>query len=135
MPIDPTLRTILDAMKASGLQPVEQQTPEQARAERAQMMARFQPLPEYSAVGVEDRVIAAGRREIPVRVFTPERDGPSPVVVFFHGGGWVTGTLETHEPYCRALATEARVVVVSVDYRLAPEHKFPAGLEDCMDAT
>jgi len=122
-------------MKASGLQPVEQQTPEQARAERAQMMARFQPLPEYSAVGVEDRVIAVEGREIPVRVFTPERDGPSPVVVFFHGGGWVTGTLETHEPYCRALATEARAVVVSVDYRLAPEHKFPAGLEDCRDAT
>ena len=57
------------------------------------------------------------------------------MVVFFHGGGWVVCTVETHDPYCRALATEAGVTVVSVDYRLAPEHKFPAGVEDCLAAT
>jgi acetyl esterase len=134
MPVDPKLQTILDTAKASGLTPVEQQTPEQARADRAQMMARFQPMPEYSAVGVADRMIAAEARMIPVRVYRPQTEHPAPVVVFLHGGGWVTGTLDTHDPYCRALATEAGVVVVSVDYRLAPEHKFPAGLEDCSEA-
>jgi acetyl esterase len=70
-----------------------------------------------------------------VRIYTPDGPGPFQLVVFFHGGGWVAGTLETHDPYCRALAIEADVVVVSVDYRLAPEHKFPAGLEDCAAAT
>jgi acetyl esterase len=135
MPLDPKLQTILDAAKASGVPPVEKQTPEQLRAERARMMARFQPMPEYSGVTIENRTIAAGGREIPVRIFTSKKGLPQPVVVFFHGGGWVTGTLDTHDPYCRALAIEAGAVVVSVDYRLAPEHKFPAGLEDCLAAT
>jgi acetyl esterase len=71
-----------------------------------------------------------------VRIYTPPvGDGPRPVVVYFHGGGWVVCTLETHDPICRALAKETGAVVVSVDYRLAPEHKFPAGLEDCFGAT
>src|SRR5580698_6769740 len=136
MPVDPKLQAILDAGKALGRKPVELQTPEEARAERAEMMARFVPMPEYASVGVEERTIVAEGREITVRVYTPPSgDGPLPVVVFFHGGGWVVGTLETHDPYCRALAMEAEVVVVSVDYRLAPEHKFPAGLEDCRVAT
>jgi acetyl esterase len=135
MPVDATLQAILDAGKALGRKPIEQQTPEEARNERAEMMARFVPMPEYSAVRVEDRSIFAGGQEIRVRVYTPKSEGPFPVVVFFHGGGWVACTLETHDPYCRALATEASVVVVSVDYRLAPEHKFPAGLEDCFAAT
>ena len=86
------------------------------------------------AVRVAER--PASGREIAVRVYRPATgDGPLPVVVFFHGGGWVVCTLETHDPYCRALATEAGVMVVSVDYRLAPEHKFPAGVEDCLAAT
>ncbi|WP_353069682.1 alpha/beta hydrolase [Tunturibacter empetritectus] len=146
MTLDAKIRAILDAGKALGRPPVEQQTPEEARAERAEMMARFVPMPEYADVRVADRAIAAlgidartiaaaAGREIGVRVFTPARVGLLPVVVFFHGGGWVAGTLETHDPYCRALAKEAGVVVVAVDFRLAPEHKFPAGLEDCVAVT
>ena len=135
MPIDAKLQAILDAGKALGRPPVEQQTPAEARAERAEMMARFVPMPEYRSVKTEDRTIGADGRKIPVRIYTPARVGPFAVVVFFHGGGWVVGTLETHDPYCRALATEAGAVVVSVDYRLAPEHKFPAGLEDSLAAT
>ena len=112
-------------------------TPAEARAERAEMVAQFVPMPEYAGVRVEDRVIfAGGRGRLPVRVYQPAAgDGSLPVVVFFHGGGFVVCTLETHDPYCRALAAEAEVMVVSVDYRLAPEHKFPAGLEDCLAAT
>jgi acetyl esterase len=100
------------------------------------MMARFVPMPEYAGVGVVERAIPAAGREIAVRVYTPPAvEGPLPVVVFFHGGGWVACTLETHDPICRALAKETGSVVVSVDYRLAPEHKFPAGVEDCLAAT
>jgi acetyl esterase len=135
MPIDAKLQAILDEAKALGHPPQHEQTPELARLHRAEMMERFVPMPEYRSVKTEDRAIDAEGRKIPVRVYTPARDGPFPVVVFFHGGGWVAGTLETHDPYCRALATEAGVIVASVDYRLAPEHKFPAGLEDCLAAT
>ncbi len=140
MPLDPKLQTILDAAKALGLKPVEEQTPEQARAERAEMMAHyFVPMPEYSGVIAQPRTIDADGRPIPVRVYRPpvnqEDEGKSlPLMVFFHGGGWVLGTLDTHDPYCRALAMEAGMVVVSVDYRLAPEHKFPAAVDDAIAA-
>ena len=130
------MQAILDAGKALGLPRLETMTVEEARAERAAMMARFVPMPEYAGVEVEERVIAAGGREIAVRIYRPAGvEGKLSVVVFFHGGGFVVCTLETHDPYCRALATEAKAVVVSVDYRLAPEHKFPAGVEDALAAT
>ena len=136
MPVDPKLQTILDAAKALGRKPLELQSPEEARAERAEMMARFVPMPEYATVRVEERAIVTEGREIPVRVYTPPKeDEPLPTVVYFHGGGWVACTLETHDPICRALAMEVEMVVVSVGYRLAPEDKFPAGLEDCRMAT
>jgi acetyl esterase len=134
MPVDAKLQVILDAGKALGLPPVHELTPEMARRHRAEMIAQFVPMPEYSGVTGVDQTIVAGGREIPVRVYRPAGDGMLPVVVFFHGGGWVVGTLETYDPYCRALSTETGAVVVSVDYRLAPEHKFPAGLEDCQAA-
>jgi acetyl esterase len=136
MPVDAKLQVILDVGKAAGTKPLEQQTPAEARAERAEMIARFVPMPEYAGVSVEQRSIRAGGREIAIRVYRPgEARGALPVVVFFHGGGFVMGTLDTHEPYCRALAAEAGVIVVSVDYRLAPENKFPAGVEDSLAAT
>jgi acetyl esterase len=135
MPIDPKLQTILDADKALNQPPTEQQTPEQLRSGLAQLMAKFHPMPEYTGVTVEPRQIVHNGRTIPARIYTPQGEPPFPIVVLFHGGGWVNGSLDSHEPYCRALATEATAVVVSVDYRLAPEHRFPAGLEDCRDAT
>ena len=135
MPVDPKLQTMLDAAKALGRKPLEQQTPNEARAERAEMMAAFVPMPEYSAVAVEARTIGTGEQQIPVRVYRPPlKRGSLPVMAFFHGGGWVTCTLDTHDPYCRALSAEAGLLVVSVDYRLAPEHKFPAAVDDCTAA-
>jgi acetyl esterase len=136
MPVDAKLREILDAGKALGVPPIETMTVDEARAERAAMMRRYVPMPEYAGVQVEERTISVGRRSMPARVYRPAgASGVLPVVVFFHGGGFVVCTLETHDPYCRALATEAGVMVVSVDYRLAPEFKFPAGVEDCLAAT
>jgi acetyl esterase len=73
--------------------------------------------------------------EIPVRLYTPEGDEPLPVLVFFHGGGWVLGNLDTHDVICRSLANQAGCIVLAVDYRLAPEHKFPAAVEDAFAAT
>src|SRR5271163_1723111 len=143
MPVDAKLQAILNAGKALGIPPIETMTVAEARAERAAMMRRFVPMPEYAEVKVEERTIAsegvAGGRSIAVRVYRPGSvpggaSGILPVVVFFHGGGFVVCTLDTHDPYCRALATEAGVMVVSVDYRLAPEFKFPAGVEDCLVA-
>jgi len=84
-----------------------------------------------------DRAIPGPDGDIPVRVYTPRDAGGEklPVLVVYHGGGWVIGDLETHDNQCRYLSSEADMIVVAVDYRLAPEHKFPAGVNDCINAT
>lgn len=84
---------------------------------------------------VVDRSIPGPGGPLPVRVYTPVGSGPFPIVVFFHGGGWVVGDLDTQDMICRGLCHGARSVVLSVDYRLAPEHKFPAAVEDAFAAT
>ena len=85
---------------------------------------------------VEDQLVPGPAGELPVRVYTPgEGAPPFPVVVWFHGGGWVVGTLDTYDPLCRALAAAVPAVVVSVGYRLAPEHRWPAAAEDAYAAT
>lgn len=86
--------------------------------------------------GIEEFSIEGPGGPLPVRVYAPET-GTEPYGVFvtFHGGGWVVGGLDTHDPVCRALANAAECLVVSVDYRLAPEHPFPAAVEDCYAAT
>lgn len=86
---------------------------------------------------VEDRQIAGPGGILPLRIYTPldADEGPLPALVYFHSGGWVFGSIEAHDPICRALANAARCRVISVGYRLAPEHKFPAAPEDCYAAT
>jgi acetyl esterase/lipase len=97
------------------------------------------PAVEPIPVGrVEDRAIPGPDQEIPVRVYWPETGGAStapPVVVFFHGGGWVLAGLHTHDQLCRMITAGAGVITVSVDYRLAPDHRFPAAVEDAYAAT
>ena len=85
---------------------------------------------------VEDIKIPGGAGYIKARVYNPEPQAsePLPVLVYLHGGGWVMCSIETHDALCRDLAKQSNIIVVSVDYRLAPEHKFPAGLEDCYAA-
>ncbi len=78
---------------------------------------------------VEDLVV--GERDVPVRLYQPKSERPLPAFVYYHGGGWVVGDLEMHDDTCRMLANEARCLVVSADYRLAPEHPFPVPLDDC----
>ena len=83
---------------------------------------------------VEDRVIPGPDGEIPVRIYTPEGSGPFPLLVYLHGGGFVLCSLDSHDGTCRSLTNGAGVVTVSVDYRLAPEHPYPEGPEDCYAA-
>jgi acetyl esterase len=90
--------------------------------------------PSESVGDVTDRTIPGPDDEIPIRVYRPDAERPHPVVVYFHGGGWVVGSLDTHDPVCRHLTNAADCAVVSVDYRLAPEHPFPAATEDAVAA-
>ena len=84
--------------------------------------------------GIVDRKLPGPDGDVPVRVYTPEGSGPFPAIAYFHGGGWVVGDLDTQDMIARGLCHAAAAVVVSVDYRLAPEHKFPAGVNDCWAA-
>lgn len=78
-----------------------------------------------------DHVVYSGEHKIPVRIFLSSQQGPHKVLLFFHGGGWVTGSMDSYDNVCATLAEKTNHTVVSVDYRLAPENRFPAGLEDC----
>lgn len=84
---------------------------------------------------IRDLEISGPDSPIPIRVYEPDTTGPRPVFVYFHGGGWVCGTSDSHDHLCRAIATAGECTVVSVDYRLAPEYPFPAALQDCYAAT
>ncbi len=125
--IDPQAWFILKQLEAAGAPPMELLTPEQAR-----LAADFRMLagvPE-EVEKVEDKMISVDGGEISIRIYTPEGEGPFPALVYYHGGGWVIGNLDTVDVPCRMLANRAGCVVVSVDYRMAPEYKFPTPAED-----
>jgi acetyl esterase len=132
--LHPEARALLAMMDAQRTPPLQDQSPAEARASR---MEGFRILGgEPDALNrVEDLSIQGPEGNIPVRVYANERGGFRPALIYFHGGGFVFCNLDTHDTVCRALAKESGAVVISVDYRLAPEHKFPAGLEDCYAAT
>jgi len=101
-------------------------------APEARIAYAARPLPPGAPVAnVENRTIPGPAGEVPVRIYTPDGRAPFPVLVWFHGGGWVLGSLDGSDHTCRELANTAGCIVVSVDYRLAPEHKFPACPDDC----
>jgi len=133
MSLDPQAREFLDALLAANVPPVFLLTPEQAR-QRMLLLSNFGPQPEMDEV--RDLTIdgPAGSRSLSVRVYRPLGFSHLPAVVFCHGGGWVTGGLDTHDGVCRWLATALDRAIVSVDYRLAPEHKYPLALDDVQAA-
>ena len=133
MPLDPQARALLEQMAETGMPPLSGQDIASAR-ESVLAFAQLGGDPE-SVSRVEDRRIPSPDGTIPVRIYTPAGSGPFPVLVYFHGGGWVLCNIDTHDPVCRSLANAAECLVVSVDYRLAPEHKFPAAADDCYAAT
>jgi len=129
MPLHPEARAVI---ARGGLVPDGEATPARVRAAFA---ASWRPSPRPEPVeSVVDRTVPGPAAEIPVRVYTPHGDGPFPVLVWYHGGGWVLGSLDENDATCRALCNAVGVVVVSVDYRLAPEHRYPAAVEDAYAA-
>jgi acetyl esterase len=133
MPLDPQSRFLLDQLAAQGGPALHEMSPAEAR--RAFESMRI-PMPGEAVASIEDRRVPGPAGEIPVRLYVPDDAAtPSPALLYFHGGGWVIGSLETHENLCKALANRSGARVVAVDYRLAPEHCWPAAAEDCYAVT
>jgi acetyl esterase len=126
MTLDPQTKFVLDQLAAAGAPPMETLTPEQARAAFVMPRGAVEPVGK-----VEDRTVPGPESDIPVRIYYPkETQETYPALVFYHGGGWVIGNIDSHDDVCRALTNHANCVTISVDYRLAPEHKFPAAVID-----
>jgi acetyl esterase len=134
MPLDPQIRMMLDQIEALGAPPVWELSPPDARRSMNLMIAMMGP--GEPVEHVEDRRIDAGETSFGIRIYRPSglAGGAAPVLVFYHGGGFVLGDLESHDRDCRALANRGECVVVAVDYRLAPEHPFPAAVDDAWAA-
>jgi acetyl esterase len=126
---DPDVQSFLDLYNGLDIPELHELPPEQARTLFEDFAVAS---PEIPLPAVEDRTIPGPAGEVPIRVYDPRgATGETPLVVFFHGGGFATGSIDTHDGPCRKLAVETGYPVLSVDYRLAPEHPFPAALRDC----
>lgn len=138
---DAQMKAVLDALAAFKAPPIEKQSPMNARNNPTVANAVMDVLAKrgqsaVEAVGdVSHRLIPGLGGELLARIYKPRGSGPFPVLVYFHGGGWVIATLDTYDSSCRALTNAANCMVVSVAYRQAPEHKFPAAAEDAYAAT
>ena len=136
MPLDPRAKRFLDTLAASGAASTLALTVEQRRRSLAQLLSFAGPLPTVG--GGEERTFPRPAGSLRVRIYAPAGVGAHevlPGLVYFHGGGLVAGSLETHDGICRALAAASRCRLLSVDYRLAPEHSFPAAIDDGLAAT
>ncbi|MEX1168235.1 MAG: alpha/beta hydrolase [Hydrogenophaga sp.] len=132
--LTPAMRSLLDRVARAGHPPMHALSPEQAKAAYA-AGAGVLDIPNHKLARVEDlRIPARDGFEIPARLYAPQSEAALPVLLYFHGGGFTVGSLATHEPLCRHLAHLAQCAVISVDYRLAPEWKFPTAVEDAWDS-
>jgi len=133
MPLDPQVIKVLKEAESLGLPAYQDLSPADARQ---QMLDLAPPVdPSLSVKMVKDRSIPGPEGEIPLRLYYPAGNPPFAAFVYFHGGGWVIGDLNTHHGFCHALAKTSGCLVVAVDYRLAPEHRYPAAVEDAYAAT
>jgi acetyl esterase len=136
--LDPDAAAVFKAFQEAGRPAYETLSPSEARGfySAARLVSNPEP-PELKSVRA--LAIPSPAAAIPARIYTPtalrQTDGLAPGLVFFHGGGWVIGNLDTHDVVCRTLAQQGELIVISVDYRLSPEHKFPAAVEDSIAAT
>lgn len=135
MSLDPQAKALLDQMAADPDAPRLIDLPPEGGREMYRAMATMLDLQGVAIGKVEDRAIPGPAGDLPVRIYTPvAAGGTCPALVYFHGGGWVIGDLDTHDALCRTLANEAGCKVIAVDYRLAPEHPFPAAFDDAYAA-
>jgi acetyl esterase len=136
--LDPDAAAVFKAFREAGRPPYETLTPAEARAFYLQGRVVTNPEPP-ELKSAKPFAIPSPAGAIPARIYTPTKlrqsGGLAPCLVFFHGGGWVIGDLDSHDVVCRKLAHEGELIVISVDYRLAPEHKFPAAVDDAIVAT
>ena len=135
--LDPDAAAVYRAFQEAGRPPYESGTPTQARA----MYLAGRPVSNPEPPELESAkplAIPAPHGAIPARIYTPKmlrkNNGLAPCLVFYHGGGWVIGDIDSHDVVCRKLAHEGELIVISIDYRLAPEHKFPAAVDDAIAA-
>jgi acetyl esterase len=121
--LHPQIQKVLEAMARLDLKPIEAMTPAEARAQMEMMAAsrRAEPLPTKR---IENRTIPGPTGEIPVRIYWPNAAGKLPAIAYYHGGGHVIGSLDSHDLIARNLCGGAEAVVVSIDYRMGPEHRF-----------
>ena len=135
MPVDPQIATLLELIAAAESKPMSEGTPAEARRGfRTLTVDLRDPAAVPEVASVEETTVAGAEGELPARVYRPAADGPLPTLVLLHGGGFVIGDLDTHDVTARTLANGCQAVVVSVDYRLAPEHPFPAAADDAVAA-
>ena len=136
MPLHPQAQAMVDAMARMPVVPLDQLSVEQAREQFSRTRTPFLAPPQEVGA-LSDLAIPGPGGRLRVRAYTPmgsRRGEPLPAMVYFHGGGWVFGDLDSHDPLCRELCNLARCVIVSVDYRRAPEHRFPAAVDDSVAA-
>ncbi|MEQ8267156.1 MAG: alpha/beta hydrolase [Parvibaculum sp.] len=135
MSLDPQAKALLDMLGADPDAPRLIDLPPAAGREMYRAMANMLDLQGVPIGKTEDRAIPGPAGDIPIRIYTPVAGGGTgPALVYFHGGGWVIGDLDTHDALCRTLANEAGCKVIAVHYRLAPEHPFPASFDDAFAA-
>lgn len=133
MTLHPQVIALLQHFEKRNVPPVEQQNLKEARALFVESSSSLNITEEIHQV--EDRKILGYEHDISIRIYSPNDNSSLPALVYFHGGGWVIGNIETHDSLCRILANHAQCKVISVDYGLAPEHKFPVPVEDAYLAT
>jgi acetyl esterase/lipase len=135
--LDPQAKALIERVAAAGRPPLESMSAPDARQAYRESRIPLQPEPPDVA-SAEDRAIPGPHGPIGVRIYRPLGSNPTetlPVLVYFHGGGFTVGDLETHDTVCRSLANAAGYALVAVDYRMGPEHKFPKAVDDCFAAT
>lgn len=134
MPLDPQTQSLLARLNAINFSLTRDMTPERARRREQALRQLIETGEVESVARVLEHSIPSELGTLPLRIYVPAGSGPFPMLVFFHSGGGVMGDLETEDALCRRLANQSGWLIISVAYRLAPEYKFPAGLEECYTA-
>ncbi|HEX7928881.1 MAG TPA: alpha/beta hydrolase [bacterium] len=135
MSVNAQIQALLEIIRARNVPPHYKLPPVEARANMEKSRTLFRQPEEFALGRVEALSIPGPAGKIPARLYAPDATPGRPLIVFYHGGGWVIGSLDTHDDFCRRMAKLVNAVVVAVDYRLAPEHRFPAAIDDAYAAT